>query len=267
MGGDPHPRPGRRRQPAGPTEEHRHGALRHRAPGAHVRRHPGRQLILPTCARRRACSPCPATSTATAAVRCPSPRAGQPSRGSPYGHSGRTPARAASVCRRPGDRLSAGADQVRDGRVPQRPHALPGRPVMQTSWETSAARHSYPSRQKAFRVIRQRPWHPRLINWLAIACPPFQPPLGLGRVFANIPHRSVYRLTWADERRRTRADSWPTAGVKGPCWSPYAAPTDARRRETVRLVVLSWAAMSRMDVPRAVMRRTTSCCSTAVRSS
>ena len=54
----------------------------------------------------------------------------------------------------------------------------------------------------------------------------------------------------------------------GPVRSPvvYAAPKDARRRETVRFVVPSRAAMSRMELPRAVRRRTTSCCSTAVRS-
>ena len=47
----------------------------------------------------------------------------------------------------------------------------------------------------------------------------------------------------------------------------HAAPRDARRRETVRLVVPSRAAVSRMDVPRALRRRMTSCCSTGVRSS
>jgi hypothetical protein len=51
-------------------------------------------------------------------------------------------------------------------------------------------------------------------------------------------------------------------------WSRgHAAPKDARRRETVRFVVPSWVAMSRMELPRAVSRRMTSCCSTVVRSS
>jgi hypothetical protein len=58
------------------------------------------------------------------------------------------------------------------------------------------------------------------------------------------------------------------ARVKAPfAGCDYATPSAARRRETVRLVVASWAAMSRMELPRAATRRTTSCCSTAVRSS
>jgi len=79
---------------------------------------------------------------------------------------------------------------------------------------------------------------------------------------------------------RRAGDGGPPGGTRGPARPPWvmveprtvedpsqAALAVLRRRETVRVVVASCAAMSRIELPRSVSRRTTSSCSAGVRRS